>query len=118
LDFPLNTYLLGVFAARHWSQEPEDSKVTFVPSGSVSSTCKFPKSKAMQQNRKIGLLGIKSTLLKPIAKRAVIFLIYIFLVLNIILDTSGHLWTASVLVTLPGYRSRGPRFDSRHYQIF
>jgi hypothetical protein len=62
LDFPLNTYLLGVFAARHWGQEAEDF-VTFVPSSSASSTCKASKSKAMQQNRKRGLLGIKSTLL-------------------------------------------------------
>lgn len=51
LDFPLNIYLVGVFAARHWGQEPEDSKVTFVPSGS-SSTHKASTSKGMQQNHK------------------------------------------------------------------
>lgn len=67
LDFPLNIYLLGVFAARHGSQKPEDSRVTFAPPGSVSSTRKASTSKTMQQNHKRGLLSIRSTLLNTIS---------------------------------------------------
>ncbi|XP_069688826.1 RING finger protein 17 isoform X2 [Periplaneta americana] len=37
LNFPLNIYLLGVFAAQHSRQEPQDSKIAFIPSGSALS---------------------------------------------------------------------------------
>ncbi|XP_021928807.1 RING finger protein 17 isoform X3 [Zootermopsis nevadensis] len=53
LDFPLNLYLLGVFAARYWDQGPEDSKVKFVPSAATSSNRKASTSKGMLQNHKL-----------------------------------------------------------------
>jgi hypothetical protein len=29
-----------------------------------------------------------------------------------------HIFNIDLVVRIPGYRSRGPRFDSRQYQIF
>lgn len=51
LDFPVNIYLLGIFATRHWGPEPEDSVVTF--SASSASNRKASALKGMQKNSKI-----------------------------------------------------------------
>jgi hypothetical protein len=72
LNFPLNLYLLGIFAARHWEQEPADSKVKFVPSTAASSNKKASLSKDMQQNHKVGELNIKSIAYQKL-ERAVTF---------------------------------------------
>jgi hypothetical protein len=72
LDFPLNIYLLGVFAARHWGQEPEDSKVKFVPSGAAST------SKAKQQINKRGLSCIRSTLVNTISSKGQLCIEFIY----------------------------------------
>jgi hypothetical protein len=90
LDFPLNIYLLGVFAARHWVQEPEDSKVTFVASGATSSTHKASTSKAMQQNHRRGLSCIRSTLVNTIRSKGQLCIEFI-LGFNMILGNTGHL---------------------------
>jgi RING-finger-containing E3 ubiquitin ligase len=47
LDFPLNIYLLGVFAARYWGSKPEDSVVTFAASSGSSSNRKASALKGM-----------------------------------------------------------------------
>jgi len=58
LDFPLNIYLLGIFAARYWSTEPEDSVVKFAASSTSSSNRKASALKGMQTNSKVGELSI------------------------------------------------------------
>jgi hypothetical protein len=60
LDFPVNIYLLGIFATRHWGPEPEDSVVTF--SASSASNRKASALKGMQKNSKIGELSISNPL--------------------------------------------------------
>jgi hypothetical protein len=56
LDFPLNIYLLGIFAARHWGSEPEDSAVTFA-SSSASCNRKATTVKGIHQNNKRGKMS-------------------------------------------------------------
>jgi hypothetical protein len=58
MDFPLNMYLLGIFAARYWSTEPEDSMAKFVASSASSSNRKASALKGMQKNSKVCELSI------------------------------------------------------------
>jgi hypothetical protein len=58
LDFPFNIYLLGIFAARSWGIEPEDSVVKFAASSASSSNRKVSALKGMQKNNKVGELSI------------------------------------------------------------
>jgi len=90
LDFPLNIYLLGVFASQHWDQEPEDSKVTFVPAGITSSNWKAPVSKEMQQNHKLGELSVRSIAHQWLRKTS-LFCIYTYSFSALILDCIGNL---------------------------
>ena len=53
-DFPLNLYLLGIYAFRHWGQEPEDSKVAFVPAGASSTGHKTSASSLKAKEHKKG----------------------------------------------------------------
>jgi hypothetical protein len=57
LDFPLNIYLLGIFAARYGDTEPNESLVKFAAS-SASSNQKASALKGMQKNNKVGELSI------------------------------------------------------------
>lgn len=58
LDFPLNLYLLGIFAARYGGTEPEDSVVKFAASSASSCNQKASAQKGMQKNNKVGELSI------------------------------------------------------------
>jgi len=58
LDFPLNVYLLGLFAAQYGCTEPEDSVVKFAASSAFSSNQKASALKGIQKNNKKGELSI------------------------------------------------------------
>jgi hypothetical protein len=58
LDFPLNIYLLGIFAAQYRGLEPEDSLVKFTASSASSCNRKATALKGMQKRDKVGELSI------------------------------------------------------------
>jgi len=71
LDFPLNIYLLGTFAARYWGTEPEDSVVKFAASSASSSSRKASGLKGTQKNNKVvGELSISLLHTKPEKKNS------------------------------------------------
>jgi hypothetical protein len=58
LDFPLNIYLLGTFAAQYRGKEPEDSLVKFAASSAFSSNRKATALKGMEKHNNVGKLSI------------------------------------------------------------